>query len=429
MHSIEQGSIVMKTAVSVFFKQSAAFFLYLALTLILVCSVTRQSGTAFVDDLVSYLVALILAFLAFSVAARKLRISDFGSGRPPLLPLAALANLLLAASILFIAGHFVSLGGVPLIKGALDNDYYSIMRTRQSIFMDAPGLFRYGANLLLKSLFPFLILYFYAVRDMKRFWITLFVAICYGAALMNKIFIVIPAFPIIVFLFYKRRFKMAGMALALPVALLAILVFVQNPQVRPKLWTPVGMATASGAPMVTERSNGDQIQVDVTASPAYQFVETIYLRTIVIPGQVVTAWFRHIPENLPYAKGCAYRWAAAILRCEFQFMPQKVHDIENPILVREGIKGTMTAANFMEDYANFGRAGLIGSGIVMGFLLALIGVIYGVRWRVAILLNLIPIAMLVELPLSTILLTGGWAFTTLLYALFKSRIDELEVQA
>lgn len=418
------------------FSQSAAFLLYLGFVLILCLSVLVQGGRAYLIELTIYVLALLLGFVGFSVFLQRFasrHIEDANKTRPAL---NTLADALLAIAIGYIVVHLLWLGDIPIVVGATINDYYDVMRIRQKIFYDAPALYRYPPNVLLKSLFPFLILYFYVTGRRIQFWLAFAVAALYGAALMNKMFVVIPAVPILIYTLYQRKVRLLGILLGLPCILLALLVFVQNPHIRPEFWTARDQATASGKPLVIEsvpyKKNSTATDVNQMATevkkaafPAMQFIETIYIRIFLIPGQVVTAWFNNIPHRIDYAHGCGYRVVAALLNCEFRFVPQLIHDIENPALVAEGIKGTMTAANFMEDYANFGRGGLIGSGIMMGFLLALIGMIYYGNWRMAILLNFIPVAMLLELPLTTILFTGGWALTTVLYLLFRSQFNEL----
>lgn len=435
-------------------KQSVVFILYLGLTLILCASVIQEGGEAYAGDLGAYVATLIVAFGIFTIILQKYTINAASSGTFKNSLLNRTADVLLAAAAAFVVVHILWLGHIPLVTGASINDYYDVMRVRQGIFFDALPVFRYGPNLLLKSLFPFLILYFYVVGRRVHFWCAVVIATLYGAALMNKMFIVIPIAPIFLLLIMRRKIFLAASILALPVAMLAILVFVQNPHTRPTFWTAPEDATASGKPLIIERSVTASMAANMTADmtaekmtekmegmlgvklaanidgivfPAFQFFQTIYIRIFVIPGQVVKAWFNNIPSNLPYANGCGYRWASGLLGCEFRFIPQLIHDIENPALVAEGIKGTMTAANFMEDYANFGRWGLIFSGIFMGFLLSLIGAIYRKNWRSALLLNLIPVMMLIELPLSTILWTGGWAVTTLLYLVFRERMGNLEL--
>lgn len=412
-------------------KNSAVFLLYCGLLAALFYSITVESGTINTPYLLTYAGSLLISYILFSrlfgirsispgdlklqAGSRLARISD------------RLANGLLAGCILFIACHFLYLGQVPVWGGIWSNDYFDIMRIRQSVFFEAPAAFRYLPNIVLKSLFPFLLLYFCVTGRKRAFWIALAIGTFYGVALMNKMFVVILYVPLILYLLFSRRFLVAaGMAL-IPVAALALLVFVQNPQVRPEFWTPRGMATASGKPLIVEAPTiaeaiAARKKTQSSSYPVVQFVETIYLRIFVVPGQVVAVWFSNIPSRLPFANGCGYRFVAAIRGCEFQFYPSLVHDIENPILVREGVRGTMTAASFMEDYANFGYRGLVLSGVLFALLLAFIARMFSGDWRWALMLNFIPIAMMIELPLSTVLLTGGWAVTLLLYLIFRDRM-------
>lgn len=437
-------------------KDSAVFLLYCGLLAALFYSVTMESGSRNAAYLLTYAGSLLISYMLF---IRLLGSRGFGTSETKslidgerVMLLDRRADGLLIGCAVFVAIHFMYLGHVPVVTGLSSNDYFDIMRIRQSVFYDAPAVFRYLPNIVLKSLFPFLLLYYFVTGRRAVFWIALGLATFYGFALMNKMFVVILYAPLTLYLLLNRRFVSASGIAIIPVFSLALLVFVQNPQVRPELWTPREMATASGKPLVVEAPAIQRKQTELASYPVLQaldrklntsknpvtlffgsvygaavypvlqFFETIYLRILIVPGQVVTLWFSTIPEKLPFASGCGYRLIAAILGCEFQFYPSLVHDIENPILVREGVRGTMTAASFMEDYANFGYRGLVLSGALFAFLLAFIARMFSGDWRWALILNFIPIAMMIELPLSTVLLTGGWAVTLLLYLIFRDRL-------
>ncbi|MDI1341213.1 hypothetical protein [Polaromonas sp.] len=413
-------------------KDSAVFLLYCGLLAALFYSVTVESGSRNTDYLLTYAGSLLVSYLLFSRLLGLRGGSSSGASKPAagsrLTGISdRLANGLLTGCVIFIVLHFSYLGHVPVLAGIASNDYFDIMRIRQSVFFEAPAVFRYLPNIILKSLLPFLLLYYCVTGRRRAFLVALGIGTFYGVALMNKMFVVILYAPLILYLLFSRRFLFAaGMAL-IPVAALALLVFVQNPQVRPEFWTPRDKATASGKPLIVEAPTiaeaiAARKKTQSSSYPLVQFVETIYLRIFVVPGQVVAVWFSNIPSRLPFANGCGYRFVAAIRGCEFQFYPSLVHDIENPILVREGVRGTMTAASFMEDYANFGYRGLVLSGALFAFLLAFIARMFSGDWRWALILNFIPIAMMIELPLSTVLLTGGWAVTLLLYLIFRDRL-------
>lgn len=414
------------------------FLLYCGLFVILFASVLAQSGSKNLVYLLIYAGSLLVSYglflrlFRFPIGASQ----DAGGDDRFLRRADPIADGLLTACAVFIGLHFAYLGHVPLLAGIQSNDYYDIMRVRQSVFYEAPALFRYVPNMIVKSVLPFLLLYYSVIGRKSLFWITVLLGTFYGLSLLNKMFVVILFAPLMLHLLFTRRFFRAVGISFIPVAALALLVFVQNPHVRPEAWTLREKATAAGKPLVVqeyvERKTTKDLSVNNVKSPSYpmrQFVETIYLRIFVVPGEVVTAWFTNIPGKLPFANGCGYRLVAAMRGCEFMFYPSLVHDIENPVLVAEGVHGTMTAASFMEDYANFGAKGLVLSGVLLAFVLTLVARLFAGNWRWALILNFIPISMMLELPLTTVLLTGGWALTLVLYYVFRARLKEADANA
>lgn len=428
---------------------SAVFLLYCGLCLVLFVSVLTQSGLKNLPYLMVYAAALLgsYALLEWLFRPSGGKLSEDGKSRRFLPIVDSVANGLLIASCGFVMAHFAYLGHVPILHAFSSNDYYDIMRIRQSVFYEASALFRYVPNLLVKSVLPFLLLFYSVTRQRKLFWVTLVLGTFYGLSLLNKMFVVILFAPLVLHLCFSRRYFTAARIMVIPVAALALLVFVQNPQIRPEFWTARSMATASGKPLFVEgtvsRRNAElalypAVQVierfvpngiakkifESTLYSVMQFVETIYLRVFIVPGEVVTAWFNNIPIKLPFAKGCGYRLVAALRGCEFRHNPSLVHDIENPKLVAEGVHGTMTAASFMEDYANFGAKGMVLGGVVLALVLIFVARLFAGEWRWALVLNFIPIAMILELPLTTVMLTGGWVLTFLLYYVFRARLIE-----
>lgn len=402
---------------------SAVFLLYCGLCLVLFVSVLTQSGLKNLPYLMVYAAALLgsYALLEWLFRPSGGKPSEDGKSRRFLPIVDSVANGLLIASCGFVMAHFAYLGHVPILHAFSSNDYYDIMRIRQSVFYEASALFRYVPNLLVKSVLPFLLLFYSVTRQRKLFWVTLVLGTFYGLSLLNKMFVVILFAPLVLHLCFSRRYFTAARIMVIPVAALALLVFVQNPQIRPEVWTQRDMATASGKPLFVEGAVSRK-NAESASYPVLQFVETIYLRVFIVPGEVVTAWFHNIPTKLPFANGCGYRLVAALRGCEFRHNPSLVHDIENPKLVAEGVHGTMTAASFMEDYANFGAKGMVLGGVFLALVLIFVARLFAGEWRWALVLNFIPIAMILELPLTTVMLTGGWALTFLLYYVFRARL-------
>lgn len=149
----------------------------------------------------------------------------------------------------------------------------------------------------------------------------------------------------------------------------------------------------------------------------------LFYRVVFVPGEVVGNWFAVIPVDLPFAYGCGYRPVAAMLGCAHQNFPQLVYSIYNRSLVKQGVSGTMNAAGFMDEYANFGLPGLIVSGVIMAVLLYLLGILFAGRRAIGIALNAVPLLFLSSGALLTLLVSGGWLTTLLLYVVFYSELD------
>lgn len=385
----------------------------------------------------------------------------------------------LALGLLFIANHLVYLEGIPAITAANIDNYYAIMHIRQDIFLAAPAHFRYIPNLLVKSIFPLSILYFFYNAKYKSMLAAILFGSFYALALMNKIFILLIFLPLIIFCCVTLRWFFLMAALVIPFVGITLLVFVQNPHIRPDIWQkytiklksePAYVAeTARTINRIIEKHAIKAAQTEMaetraaqaeraetgaahvgkaetkntqageteavrsllnsnewmkatakqTGSQVYNSLYTIYARIFLVPGQVITAWFKHVPSSIPFAEGNGYRIIAWLKNERFVFFPSLINDLEYPYLVEKGVHGTMTAANFMEDYANFGWKGLVLGGGILGLLLAFINKIFSSSWQLSLSINSVPLALIAESPLTTVMLTGGWALSVLLYIVFK----------
>jgi hypothetical protein len=72
----------------------------------------------------------------------------------------------------------------------------------------------------------------------------------------------------------------------------------------------------------------------------------------------------------------------------------------------------------MTDYANFGSWGFVISGLVLALLFAALGLVFRDDWKAALALTAVPIMLLMEIQLSTVILTGGWFLTVLFYLMW-----------
>jgi hypothetical protein len=252
---------------------------------------------------------------------------------------------------------------------------------------------------------PFLLLYFLHKRDYKKYALLSVFGFFYCLSLMQKSFILTIFLPSIVYsLFYiKKLWKIFGINIFTVLIYIYVLLYVTNPALR-----------------------GVEIPKEVKEKPSIEFDErnkifayAIYKRVLLIPGKMVADWFKHVPADKPFLKGCGYRFLAPVLNCEFHNYAQELYPIFYPEYAKRGIQGNVNVAHFVYDYANFGWKGLLLSGFVMGILLSLIEILFleSIVYKFSI--NIFYILMLSSSALTTLLFSGGWGLMILLYLLFK----------
>ena len=412
-----------------------ALGLYLGLAGLLLASLAMASGTRYLHFVLIFLTSLLVAYIiCWQLLARmSLHLPAFAGSMDQAWGNRA-AALVLACAVAFSIVHLLRLGGVPVIQGMLEKDYYVVMQIRQYIFhAELHAIWKYGPNILVKSVFPFLVFYF-LFRSPLLLVVAVVVGGLYAVSLMNKLFVVLLVVPALIHALISRRWwAVAGLAMV-PALGLVFLILVQNPHRQPQAFvetvdtlrehTRLGLDDAQRAALVNyyalhtdEDEDDSKIVMDHSTSTLFIAIDTLYRRVLLVPGEVMTAWFTHIPSDLSFAKGCGYRWMAPLVGCQYVAYAFKINDIENPKLASKGVRGSMTTASFVEDYANFGVPGLLVSGLILAVILAAIGSLFGTAWQANLALNAIPLILLLEIPLSTVILTGGWMITLLLYLL------------
>lgn len=423
-------------------KSHVALGLYLSLVGLLLASLVAASGGAYVHFVLLFLASLLGAYgLFWRLTARlPLRLVGVNGGLEAGWRERA-AALVLVAAVAFACAHLARLGSIPVIQGMLEKDYYVVMLVRQYIFhAELHPIWKYGPNILVKSVLPFLV-FFYLFRSRLLLVVTLIFGGLYAVSLMNKLFVVLLVTPAVIHALISRRWLAAAGLGIVPALGLALLVLVQNPHTQPQAFvdamdgirahTSLGLDESQRAALVhyyeTRAAEGEEggaggrwigvAKEDRSRSGMSVASDTLYRRVFLVPGAVMTAWFSNIPARLPFASGCGYRWLAPLLHCDYVAYAFVIHDIENPGLSSKGVRGSMTAASFVEDYANFGMPGLVVSGVVLAAILSAIGRLFGSAWQANLALNSTPLILLLEIPLGTVILTGGWIITLLLYLL------------
>jgi hypothetical protein len=323
--------------------------------------------------------------------------------------------------ILFMIAHLFYLGHIPLLTSYFSLDYYKIAFIRQSIVEVDLSMVKYISAFMLKAIVPFYLLLL-LLRNKKLFFILLVPSVIYALALMQKSYIVGIFVPCIIYFIVNFDFKKLLFFIMLPLLGNYLLVFVTNPQLRATksdIETYISQNKQKytvDTNIVVRESLNDKLNVAGGA-----LVERVFLTT----GYVVGYWFDAVPEKLPYAKGCGYHFLAPIIGCDFKEYDYSrlIYDKTHIKEAAKGLKGTVTVACFMYDYANFGILGLVLSAIILALLMNFINRIFNNDFAWIIALNGLFILWLTSAALSTTLLSGGWGITILLYWVYKKLLE------
>lgn len=395
-------------------RNNQLIYAYLAVLLLLLIGVIAESGTTYIFEIGIYIGSLLASYYLFKnmyFNSNRFRISGHLSHCSESTDL--LSKAILIVTSVFVVIHFNYVGYVPLFKALCSTDFYEIAKLRQGISETSPWFLTYGSSLLITALMPFFLLYFWCMRKKTEFYILIFVSVFYSLSLLQKSFIITICLPLLVYLFIKRQYFKFTALFLIPICGILLLVLATNPQIRP--WSP-HMPTKT----VNITYNSDNITVSDSISRS---VMGIGDRILLIPGKVIVQWFKLIPDQIPYGEGNGYKIVANLKGQDFINYPRLLYDKVYPDYTEIGLRGTLNVASFMVDYANYGRSGLILAGATLSLLLVLFEAIFRNAAIFCLALNIFPILALSSSALSTLLFSGGWGLTILLYWTFR---DDLE---
>lgn len=199
-----------------------------------------------------------------------------------------------------------------------------------------------------------------------------------------------------------------------------MVIVVSGNQQPAKAWTISDVTFKAIVPACGIKKNKSAIENLKTAT------EGVSERVFVTTGKASSYWLELIPDTFAYAYGCGYNFLAPLLGCDYKDYnySRKVYDIVYESNAKKGLEGTVTVASFIYDYANFGKIGLIFSGVLLSVLFLFIQFLFKENAKHLIALNFLNIWWLSSAYYTTLLLSGGWALLILLYILFKPQLKK-----
>jgi hypothetical protein len=395
--------IVIKT----FIKNHTLFSIYTMVFLILLYGVIETSGTKYIFNMFLFFIPLIAFYFGFTYLVKNKRLKGFSSLKkiPDLLPDYSFL-ILTGICILLIIGHLIHIEGSPGIKGFSMLDTKGIVELRRNITSEASSFWNYLSSFNIKALLPFTLLLLAFKKKKLFFWILFFIGAFYAFSLMQKSYILTVLFPIILLsLFRKKYLHTLGLLITCGTIIVSLIV-IQNPQMR------------GGVDNVTKMEIPADERIEDSRPYFVRVLIGLKNRVLVVPGEMVSEWFEHIPADKPFLYGDGYGFICKIKGIKHIEYSKTLYPIVRPNYAERGLKGSVNVASFMYEYSNFGRIGLILSALLLSLFFVIIEAIFGDNTLLKTSLNLSPVFMLSSGALTTALFSGGWGLVIVLYYIF-----------
>ncbi|MEI6766179.1 MAG: hypothetical protein WCM76_11090 [Bacteroidota bacterium] len=417
-----QGAGKVLGVIRAFIREHVMLVAMLLITSLICIGLIYYTGLTYMPDMLLYSGSLVIFYFLFANLAKRtsgkldkiLNIRFTKSEKT----VTWLSFGFLGAGVVFIIYHLIYLKNIPVWTAYNSLDYYGIALIRQGITEHHNSFIHYTSSFLLKAILPFLVLFFF-IKKRWLFWILLPIAIFYAMAMMQKGLVVSQVLPLIVFLFIKRRYILSGVFILVAVAGVLALIVNASPNLRASEEDISAYMAAHRRAYVPQKT-----KVAITESMA-STSNALFERIVFTTGRDVGRWFTLIPSQLPYANGCGYRFLAPVLGCDSKDYEYDRVIWDNLYIVEynEGLRGTVTSAYFMYDYANFGKAGLVLAGFLLAFVFVLLKIVFEghAQWLAS--LNILYTLWLSNVALYSLLLSGGWVLTILLFWLFRPALE------
>lgn len=335
--------------------------------------------------------------------------------------------ILLMCYLCIAVGHFIVIGFVPVIETWHRTTETSISLIRQHGYFDLPVWLRYASDYSTKALGPALLVVAYWYRS-RLFWMVLVIGALYSLGLFARILPVLLLTPLIVFMLLQGRWLHALLACCLLGVLLTISTSLASPAIRDEMLASTPMQdhdafTSESARESTAAAAVAGITEWSIQEPARDWRSTsaiyaLYERMLFVPGQVIGQWFYYYRHPELREHGCGYRVLAPVFGCHYVPIPSKLYAVLYPDNIKAGMYGSLNAASFMFEYANFGPMGFFLSCLFAAALFILIMLVYRGH-PLALPLNIPLIIVAMESSFITALGSGaGWLLTTMIFILF-----------
>ncbi|MGE0635526.1 MAG: hypothetical protein AB7G44_09440 [Bacteroidia bacterium] len=384
-----------------FIRSNPFFTVYCLIIVFLFPGVYYKSGFRFFDELALHLVS----FAALYFLLKKY-FPDFRFlSRPVVTGKIAEVKIYLPVAILiftigFVVFHFLHLGFLPLLEAARADNSVDIALIRQNVTQLSSGWVNYLTSFTMRALIPFFLVYSCIAQRRTFFVVWIIIAVFYSLNLMQKNHIVMAFVPLALYFLLNKKYLKSFAVMLIPVTGIYFLVLLSNPGKVTQQDDTVELTTQ-------EKMNKTSIG--------------LFRRLMIVPGKTVGDWFLLIPDEYPYLNGCGYRFAK-VFGCEHTEYSKLFYPRLYPRYAEKGLKGTVNVASFMYEYSNFGKAGLFIGALIIVLLFLTVQKLFYDNFLWLIVFNLFPALVLSSQAFTTLLFSGGWGLTILLFFIFRDKL-------
>ncbi|MBE7366264.1 hypothetical protein [Ramlibacter pallidus] len=300
--------------------------------------------------------------------------------------------------------HLTTLGYLPMVEAHRSDNDYEIARIRQEGYYSLARWQRYASDYAIKGVGPILLVLAAQYRS-RLLYPALAVGLFYTTSLFVKANSVYLLLPLVFYFSFTRAWKKAALMALLIVVSVGINWTSSSPPVREDVARLMEFVEGKGMRKPRDIPTADSSLGDY---PGAMVVASVRERLFIVPARVTAQWYFQYEEPERREDGCGYRLVARMLGCEYQHMPTKLYAIYHEDLVRErGLTGSLNSGSYIHDFANFGYVGVLAGAVLFAFLFTALRYLCR-NSPAALCLSLMPVLSLIEMPLSTVLNSGGW---------------------
>lgn len=399
-------------------------------------------GAAFIGDrtaslaLIAFCAFLLVIYLLFLIAGRRLGTDRIVTLVTDHLTLSAskARNALWAIGIFAIAlslVHYFFFDGFTLLRALASHTVEECELIRSQVTNGMPTWLRYASAFVMQSFFPMGLLFAIYHRQKSLSALLALFGGLYAICLMQKANTIIFILPALTFYLLTFRLSKFVVGCLVSACLVFFMGFTQNPQIRPPLLQHTidlmhRSITGNIQPLTDESPSSQSVKEHSSKIPTASggsakytaiLAHSFFIRIFLTPGHMVSSWIQLVPAKYPFANGCAYRIVAHIKGCMFQNFQSILYRDLYPEQSSVGVKGTANAASMMVGYVNFGWIGFFAYAPIQAALAWMLHILFRDAPILSLPINITYLGLLSSASLFTLLFSGGWATSILLFIL------------